>query len=375
MNNIDEKINDGIKWGGIALLSSVLVGGFIGIPTDNMTVFFVISALCLCGWAFFFYVKISEYYEKYNKELYEKFYKECEKENIKNIHNSFQAQKAVLIAKKLNMKKKEYSNIISLYEKAQKNILDEKQRALLKQQQQEFDALNKYSNLYGRDKRIKMLTDLQNAYEQKSQLLHNASLSIVNASQQKEIDWALHGGIASGLAGGAAGIATALDNQLKNAQIREQNKANLKAVSHSVLKYEDASMDYSTKASDIQSLIDKAKVKVISDIPHTEVMKYLSFSNTTVDISETKSFTVNTTVKTNSSVEIMGEKAVVDGTVIATMYQNGNKVGSAVLVFPVLGVDSKAQLKGMCIHASNIIPNEPYDIKFEASKNLWIMEK
>ena len=375
MNSIDKKIEDGMKWGVIALFSSVLVGAFIGIPADDMIVFFAVSILCLCAWAFFFYVKISENYKKSKKELYEKFYKECEKENIKNIHNSFQAQKAILIAKKLNMKEKEYTDIVSLYEKVQKDILDEKQQTLLKQQRQEFDALNKYSDIYGRDKRIKMLTDLRNTYEQQSQLLHRAACGIVDASQQKEIDWALHGGIASGLAGGAAGIATAIDKQLKNAQIREQNEANLKAVSHSVLNYEDASMVYSKKARDMQSLIDEAKVKVVSDIPSTEVMKYLSFSNTSVNISETKSFTVTTTVKTNSPVEIMGEKAVVDGTVIATMYQNGNKVGSAVLVFPVLGVYSKAQLKGMCIFAATIMPNEPYDIKFEASTNLWIMEK
>ncbi len=44
------------------------------------------------------------------------------------------------------------------------------------------------------------------------------------ALQQKEKDWAVHGGIASGIAGPIAGIATAMNVQNENAQIRAYNE-------------------------------------------------------------------------------------------------------------------------------------------------------
>lgn len=375
MNSIDGKIEDGFKWFGLALFSSVLVGGPLGVATDNMTVFFVISALCLCAWAVFFYVKISRYCQKLKKELYEKFYKECENQGINNIHNSFQAQKAVLIAKNLKMKSKEYSDIVSFYEKVQKNILGEKQQALQKQQQIEFDALNKYSNLYGRNKRIKMLNDIRNYYNHCAEILRSAAHGMVNASQQKEIDLALHGGIVAGLAGGVAGIAVAVDNQITNAKIREQNKASLNAIAPSVLNYMDKSFSYSEKAKNIQRLIDEANLKVVFDVAYADVFEYLSFSKININISETGSAIITTTVKLNSKIDVMEQTAVVDGTVIAAIYHNGERIGNAVLVFPVFGVDSKAELKGMYIGEIPMISKQSYDIKIEPSQNLWIMEK
>jgi len=384
----EEKMRKGFLWGACAVMSSLIIAAIFAIPADDMAVFWVISIVCLCIWAVVFYVKLSGQHEESKAELLESFYKECKKQNIDNIHDSFQTKKAVLIAKNLGMKEKEYADIVSLYEKAERISLEEERRKLREKEKEAFENLNKYSDIYGRDKRIEMLTDLKNEYNQRANTLHAGACGLVSASQQKEIDWALHGGIASGLAGGAAGVAVAVEKQLKNAQIREQNKANLKAISPSILSLEDASSEYLRKAKEMQRLIDEANIKVVFDMSYEEVMKHLSFSKIKAVISTTGSFTVTATVKVNSPIEIMGHKAVVDGTVVATMYQQGKEIGSAALVFPVFGVDSTAQLQGMCIGTTfmnpygytedipaNAVQGVPYDIKIEASDNLWIMEQ
>ena len=386
--NSEDKARRVILWGACAVLSSMFIAALIAIPADDMGVFFVLSAVGLGIWALVFFAKISENREKSQKESLEKFYTECKKQNIVNIHDSFQAKKAVLVAQNLGMKEKDYGNIISLYENAKKHVLEEEQKKLREKEKAEYENLNKYSDIYGRDKRVQMLTDLQNEYNQRAKILHQGACGLVSASQQKEIDWALHGGIASGLAGGAAGVAVAVDKQIKNAQIREQNQANLRSITPSLLKLEEASMGWSRKARDMQHLIDEANLKVVSDMSHDDVMKHLSFSKITADISETGSFKISATVKVKSPVEIMGRKAVVDGTVMATMYQNEKIIGSAALVFPVFGVDSTAELLGMYrgrtfrneygyteYIPSEAVQNVPYEIVIEASDNLWIMEK
>ena len=73
---------------------------------------------------------------------------------------------------------------------------------------------------------IAILTDQRAAYTKKADNLRKGMDIVLSDSQQEEIDWATLGGIASGIAGGAAGVAVAMDAQIKNAEIRAQNRKN-----------------------------------------------------------------------------------------------------------------------------------------------------
>lgn len=76
-------------------------------------------------------------------------------------------------------------------------------------------------------KRIAILSAERADALERAKTLRAGAQAIMSASQQKEHDWAIHGGIASGIAGPAAGLAAAADIQAKNAQIRAQNEANV----------------------------------------------------------------------------------------------------------------------------------------------------
>lgn len=64
--------------------------------------------------------------------------------------------------------------------------------------------------------------------------------------------------------------------------------------------------------------------------------------------------------------------AVVDGTISADLYQEGVKVGSALLVLPMMGIGSTTTIEGICLNGAK--PNVPYEVKYTAYR-LWAMEK
>lgn len=185
-----------------------------------------------------------------------RFYKECKTKGIEELSSAANRQKAELIAQKLGCKG--YKNFEQYFEESKKLCAEkdkqdriEKQNAKLASlrntEEKEYKELTKYSTLEGRNKRVAILKDKQAYYYKQANILRKGMELVINDSQQKEIDWATHGGIASGIAGGAAGLAVAMDAQAKNAQIRAQNKANLEAllplgstVWGSAREYEDA---------------------------------------------------------------------------------------------------------------------------------------
>lgn len=136
-------------------------------------------------------------------------------------------QKVTLIAQKHKM---QYSDVSILFYEAKasldKDTANKKEAALnakKDEERSEYNELNKYSGLNGRDKRIAILSAERADALERAKTLRAGAQAIMSASQQKEHDWAIHGGIASGIAGPAAGLAAAADIQAKNAQIRAQN--------------------------------------------------------------------------------------------------------------------------------------------------------
>ena len=65
--------------------------------------------------------------------------------------------------------------------------------------------------------------------------------------------------------------------------------------------------------------------------------------------------------------------AVIDGTVIAKIYDGTSLVGTASLVLPKYGVtEYGTELKGMCLYCGT--KGKSYNVEYAAT-NLWAMER
>ena len=233
--------------------------------------------------------------------------------------------------------------------------------------------LTRYAYLTGRDKRVQMLLDEAAELHQKAKKLGKKMEDYQNLGIKKEQDWAVAGGIASGLAGGAAGVATALEIQQKNAEIRQSNEKMKAATMPVVIALHHEYADTIRKAEQMEQEAEAAKLKVVLENSGEAALKALHIENTAVEISDSGAFIVTALVSCPKPVYIYDTiPAVVDGSIRAALYQNGNCAGSAVMVLPTRGIGEKSQLKGICLEGAQ--KDVPYEIRF-AQENLWLMEE
>ena len=317
------------------------------------------------------------------KKQHIQFYKECIEKGIEDIFSPANNQKAELIAKRLGCKGCE--NLADYFEEGRKLYTqaedqgkaaeEQKKLAELRSAEKEkYDGLTKYASFEGREKRVAILSDTQRQYYKKAAELEKGMRLLTHASQQKEINWATHGGIASGIAGGAAGLAVAIDAQVKNAQIRAQNEANMRALIPGTLAVHKSAGEYRQAAKDLQVSIDDAKIKLVADTPKDEVFSKLDIRVNQIAISETGAFTIQVSVKLTDDLTIFDNvQAVADGTLSANLYQEGHNVGNALLVLPTFGVDrTEAIIEGICLSGAK--QGIPYEVQFTPHL-LWEMEK
>lgn len=305
------------------------------------------------------------------------FYEECVKNGVTQCVTEREIQKATLIAQKRNLK---FSDITALYidakvavDKRKQNDKNAKLNEKKKKERAECAKLERFSTFKGRDKRIAMLSEEREEELKSAKTLRDGAMAVMNATQQKEHDWAVHGGIASGIAGPAAGVATAMDIQAKNAQIRAQNEANRKAFAPIMMTSYEGAAQHDRRAAALLEEIESAKTKLVSNDDAKTCLSKLSFFGTMVLVSETGTCTVTTNVKLAEPFFIFGDvEAVVDGTVIAKIYDGDTMVGVASLVLPTYGVKSATKLKGMCLYCGT--PGKKYTVEFAAA-NLWAMER
>lgn len=317
--------------------------------------------------------------ETQEKNKKEDFYKECLKSDIKQCKNEKEVQKAKLIAEKHGIKYSDISDLYSeaevLVKKKEQKELDDSLKAKREEERAEQKTLVKYEGMTGREKRIAMLTAERAALLQTADTLKSGAKAVMNASQQKEKDWAIHGGIANGIAGPAAGAATALNIQAQNAQIRAQNKANLQAFSPLITNSYMGAVSYESQARGVAVSIDSAKTKLLAKDDVQTCLKRLAFTETKVEVSETGTCTVTTKVALTEPFTIFEDvKAVIDGTIIAKIYDGETLVGTAALVLPSKGIGyyhDPYPLKGMCLYCGK--KDRDYRVEF-AAVDLWAME-
>lgn len=315
--------------------------------------------------------------EKQSDQILINFYNECAKNGIHECKTEKDIQRATLIAKNQGL---QFTDIKELFSKSEAALSRSKQKKKDEafdnkkaEEKKMFDSLNRYSDKKGRDNRIAMLQSERARALLEANNLRTGANNMMRASQQKEIDWATHGGIANGIAGPAAGLAVASDIQAKNAQIRAQNDANRKALAPALKSSYDRSDQFLREAKKLEEEIEKTKIKLVADDDAATCLSKLEFSNTKVGVSSTGACIVTTTAKMKSPMTIFGDvDAVIDGTVIAKIYDGESLVGLANMVLPTHGVKAPTKLKGMCLNCGE--PGKQYTVKFAAA-NLWAMER
>lgn len=253
-------------------------------------------------------------------------------------------------------------------------IQKEKMDALRAEERSKQNELTKYAQLVGAEKRRKMLLDKARENRNDADTLRRYIGATVKNSQQKEKDSAILGGLVSGVAGGVAGIAAAINTEIENAQIRAQNAANLQRLSPYVSNTYDQIVNLTKEAERLEAQAESVLDKRLSDEGPEVVFEYLNIENINVNISQTGTFTVDANVSVNKPIAMIeGINGVIDGTLAATLVQNGKEVGSALMVFPMYGLAtrSKCQLKGIC--CGQAMSETTYEVKFKPYK-LWIIQ-
>lgn len=304
------------------------------------------------------------------------FYAECKKNGVTSFDSEKNIQKATLIAEKLGIPATDLKTLFAEAEAVKNKQQRDKELAKLEEKKQREQAscaeLTKYAKYTGRDKRIAMLAAEHSECLSSANALIGGVAALEKASMQKEHDVAINAGIASGIGGGAWGMATAMDTQQKNAEIRAQNEATRERFAPMREAAFDASGGYYDKAGKLAKEIDAAKIKLVAEEPAGECLKRLSFAGTKVTVSDTGTCTVETTASAEPFTIFEDVKAVVDGTVIAEIYDGGSLIGTAQLVLPKYGAGKNVKLKGMSLFCGN--RGKQYDVKFSA-QNLWAMEQ
>lgn len=310
--------------------------------------------------------------------MLDRFFVECVLMEANDFSKQKNIQKAQLLAEKYNL---EYQNgIEELYQQGLNKHKAVSQRLILNRIEEKraeelevFNVLNKYSDFIGKDKRIAMLSDIADKLRKKAKSQDYYADMLIRSGQQKERNWATWGGIAEGIAGVGAGVSTAVDIQMKNMQIRAENEKHLQAALPSYM-FTTRSAEVNHKNADsIMKEIENFKLKLISDEPATELMKMISFNNTDVSVSETGAAMICTFASLDPKFRIFDDvSAVVDGTIIAEIYDGNQLCGTAQLVLPLYGLGQNIPLKGICINCCK--PGKNYTVEF-VPKNLWAMEK
>ena len=309
--------------------------------------------------------------------MLDRFFVECVLAEVNDFSKEKNKQKAQLIAEKYRLKYPKgiealYQQGLEAHKVVSQQFADNRLAIKRAEERQEFERLNRYSNLVGKDKRIAMLSDRAAELRKDAKDQDQFADLWVRSGQQKERDWAIWGGAASGLAGLGAGVSTAVDVQLKNMQIREENKKRLDATMPGYMMLTGSAKQNRANADAIVREIQQFKLKLISNDASADLMRKISFSNTDVLVSETGAAMVCTLASLSPNFRIFGDvPAIIDGTIIAKIYDGNELCGTAQLVLPVYGLGQNVPLNGICIDCCK--PGKTYSVKF-AAKNLWAME-
>lgn len=222
----------------------------------------------------------------------------------------------------------------------------------------------KLAKLFGMDKTYEQQKEIRYAKQEGADAIRQlGTLMQQSVYQEKEHDWAIHGGIANGLAGPIAGIATAINVESKNQKIREENAAR-REWGKQQKNYMDTLADRLQKEALASEDLKKNLVAIHSWSPVT-LFEKIKFSTPKVTQNpQTNSITI-TTEWTSYDKSIC-----IDGSIRAKIYDKSTKkcVGCAYLNLPVDGTQKgRGKLSGIFTGAQK---NCEYTVKLEPA-DLW----
>ena len=311
--------------------------------------------------------------------MLDRFFVECVLSECDDLTKEKNRQRAKLLADKYNLKypdgiEKLFKDGMEAHKAVSRRFVLNKLEERRAQEREEFERLNKYSDLTGKAKRIAMLTDRAAELRAKAKSQKQYAEMLMRSGQQKEHDWATWGGIANGLGGLGAGISTAAEMQIQNMQIRAENEQRRQAALPGYMFMTNSASGNLSNADAIMKEIEDFKTKLISEeYTAQELMKHIGFSHTDVLVSDTGAAMVATSASLDKNFMIFDDvPAVVDGTIIAKIYDGDRLCGTAQLVLPIYGLGQNITLNGICIDCCE--PGKTYTAKF-TTKNLWAMEK
>lgn len=326
--------------------------------------------------------------EQFQKKV--RFYMACTARGIPTKMDDYYKQKAELIARELKCAytdiEKYYQESIEAYRENQKQKDEETKQECLnflqKRELEKYQELTRFVECIGRNKRLSTLQYMQKQYRDTAKSIRKSDDAMMQSLVQREINSGVAAGIAEGLLGGAAGVAAFIDAENKNASIRASNKKNMDMWYAYRKANPSKAYEFDKKADALQGAIDATKIKCVADVPMEQVFSYLSIVKKCVTISPTGAVEIEATVQVKAKTDKLAvgpQPGVIDGTIVADVYQEGKLVASALMMLPTFGVRNTETIKGIAIYAESYKnacadPTKHYQIKFRPY-HLWIMEK
>lgn len=310
------------------------------------------------------------------------FYDECINYGITDCKTEKERQKAILLAQKYSLK---YTNdIADMYMFVKREI--EKENELRKEKEyeatrakyQEYcDRDKRYLQYEGIDKRIAMLSQSIANMERKLETVSAGTSALMAAvPQEKEIDWAVRGGIANGIAGPGAGVAAAIDAQSKNAQIRANNKARMDAASPLIMASIGSESSLRSSIAKDRKAIEEAKTKLVSMENGKDLFNHLLFSDEKYEVMECGVLHCSARVKLSESVYIFDDvEAVVDGFLTVKVIHNDKAIAATTVVMPTMGIGSSSSyISCYVMNIKDVSESKEYKLEF-SYKKLWAVEE
>ena len=243
--------------------------------------------------------------------------------------------------------------------KLQKDEIEAKIRKKADAEQRLADKQAEYANFVGVEKYRTIHNGEVEEYKKGVDAMRQLGILVEQSVvQEKEKDWAIHGGIADGLAGPIAGVAIAIDTMNKNKEIRERNAANREWGRQQKEHYFDMAKKAQQQAPQYISAYEIGRM--LAAVYH-ENCNDLFISNASYRISaETGAVYVKADWKV-----LNGVRRCVDGAYVAKIYDGSCKLaGYAFLNLPKNGtLDGKGSFEGLC--PSPVVKAKYYTIQIE----------
>lgn len=365
------------------LMPVSLILGYVMILADEKNVLLRLLGLIVlvCGWIPLF----QAIKQNRVRHIPDRIYQECVRKGFTKLQDPVIREKLRILLKNYELSGNdeeiveifEYCRIRSIgweqYEKEVNELVAQRKAEQEKEIPKKYVRVNQenYIHLVGREKRAAYYRD--RIAEGKILMREGKASASASDHYQSKHSSSIAGGIAQGIAGPAAGLAAYARTEAKNAQIDAQNKASHAMYSMMASVEEAIYKAGQQKVAGYQQMLDNLQYKLIDEnYTAKKIMDQLEFNNIQLTVQENGYVTISLVVKTQP-VKILGSRdAVVDGTIVATLWKNGKEWKSASLAFP-----TPQGLKEQCtlthVFKVDADPDEQYSVTFTA-ENLWVIE-